>query len=113
MPSAPPRICGTCGLTNCAGHTHPWTHTKPVHRITGRKLQRLRTELFTKQPLCVRCLEQGRVTIATIRDHILNLEAGGLDTEANTQPLCVSCHDQKTEAEKQHGRAQFPDPESP
>ena len=106
MPSAPPRPCAQprCPhLQPCPVHVRvAWRKVgqPPPARIRGRKLQRLRDELFTKQPLCVVCQAQGRVTIATIRDHVLNLAGGGADLEANTQALCVACHDLKTEREK-------------
>jgi 5-methylcytosine-specific restriction protein A len=60
--------------------------------------------LFDQQPLCVLCLEAGRVTIATIADHLVPLAEGGPDTEANTQPLCKACHDVKSQAEAARGR---------
>jgi 5-methylcytosine-specific restriction protein A len=59
----------------------------------------MRRRLFAEQPFCVVCLHEGRTVPATIRDHILNLEAGGTDTEDNVQPLCVPCHTLKTDAE--------------
>lgn len=68
-------------------------------RIRGRQLQRLRGRLFDEQPLCVRCLELGRVTIATVRDHVLALALGGADTEDNVQPLCGGCNEEKRKVE--------------
>lgn len=67
----------------------------------------MRDRLFTKQPLCVRCQEQGRVTIATIRDHTIPLAEGGRDDETNQQPLCQSCSDIKTAEEAKRGRARL------
>jgi 5-methylcytosine-specific restriction protein A len=62
-------------------------------------LQQVRARLFRAQPMCVRC----HVEVATIRDHIIPLCDGGLDVETNTQALCATCHDAKTEAEsKRH-----------
>lgn len=63
----------------------------------------MRNDLFTKQPLCVLCVEQGRVRVATIRDHIRPLAEGGQDIEANTQGLCQQCSDEKTADEARRG----------
>ena len=83
----------------------PWQGTKPSKRvITGRALQKARAKLFERDPLCAECKRQGRVTIATIRDHVVNLAAGGLDIEENTQGLCQACSDAKTAKEAQAGR---------
>jgi 5-methylcytosine-specific restriction protein A len=67
-------------------------------------LQRLRRQLFERQPLCVLCEAQGRVSIAAIRDHVTPLSEGGTDTEANTQAVCRSCSDAKTQQEAKRGR---------
>ncbi|MDH1499330.1 HNH endonuclease [Comamonas terrigena] len=72
-------------------------------RITGRKLQQLRKELFEREPLCRPCYRLGRVVVATMRDHILALEEGGQDVEANVQPICAECHDEKSKAERARG----------
>ncbi|NYT76542.1 HNH endonuclease [Alcaligenaceae bacterium] len=73
----------------------------PTKRITGRRLQRSREQLFRRHPLCVECLKAGRVTVATERDHIIPLFDGGADDESNTQALCEPCHDLKSAAERQ------------
>lgn len=111
MPSAALRACAEpgCGALvphgRCALHARaPWSSSTTVVRIRGRKLQRLRDRLFTQQPLCVLCQQAGRVTIATIRDHIVNLKAGGTDTEDNVQALCQACSDTKTHQESMRGR---------
>ena len=113
MPIAPPRPCTHpgCGVLvrdgsgRCAKHPKPtWTKkAQAPKRITGRRLQRLRAELFARDPLCADCRRQGRVTLATQRDHILALEEGGQDVEANVQGLCIACHDAKSEAERARG----------
>src|SRR3954463_15474730 len=108
MPTAPLRRCtypGCPALGPCPTHARPaWYHSTPVQRIRGRRLQRLRARLFDTQPLCVACQAEGRTTIATIRDHVLTLEAGGTDTEDNVQPLCAEHHDLKTQRESARGR---------
>lgn len=67
-----------------------------VKRIRGREVQARRQRLFERQPLCVRCLEQGLIRVATIADHVVALINGGPDSEDNLQPLCKPCHDRKT-----------------
>jgi 5-methylcytosine-specific restriction protein A len=80
-----------------------WHRTQGETRIRGRRLQLLRKRLFDKNPLCVVCQQQGKVRVATIRDHIIPLAEGGQDIESNTQGLCVQCSDTKTRAESLRG----------
>lgn len=93
------------GTGRCAKHPKAAWAKKPTaaKRVTGRKLQRLRAELFERDPLCAECKRQGRVTLATQRDHIQPLEEGGEDTETNVQGLCADCHDAKSKAERARG----------
>lgn len=77
-------------------------------RMAGRKLQTRRLKLWTKSPYCAGC---GRLTDypqGFELDHIVRLDQGGPDTEANSQILCVhvddqgnkaGCHAEKTKAE--------------
>lgn len=63
----------------------------------------MRADLFKRKPLCEECQRQGRVTLATIRDHRIPLAEGGPDDETNEQPLCDECHVVKTKAESARG----------
>ena len=68
-------------------------------RISGRRLQRIRDHHFRHNPLCVRCLEKGRVRLWTELDHIEPLKAAGgkgEDVPENRQGLCSECHAAKT-----------------
>lgn len=38
----------------------------------------------------------GRVTLATVPDHIVPLALGGLDVDENIRCLCASCHERRT-----------------
>lgn len=67
-----------------------------TERIRGRKLQAIRARWFSRWPLCVHCERAGRTRLATQLDHILALDNGGADTDANRQGLCDECHDAKT-----------------
>jgi 5-methylcytosine-specific restriction protein A len=79
-----------------------WGHAQPVERVRGRKLQRLRLELWDKDPHCATC-KRLLLPEQMIRDHIVPLAEGGLDVEQNTQPLCKKCSDAKTQAESARG----------
>lgn len=113
MPIAAPRPCSHpgCGVlvrdgtSRCPKHPKKaWAApAKETKRITGRRLQAMRADLFQRQPLCEECARQGRVTLATIRDHRIPLAEGGPDDLTNEQALCVDCHDGKTKAESARG----------
>lgn len=110
MPISAPKPCSHpgCGVlvrdgtSRCAKHVREAWTKKPTatKRITGRKLQALRARLFEGNPLCVVCERQGFTVLATQRDHIVSLQEGGTDDEANTQGLCQTCHDEKSERER-------------
>ena len=94
MPSKPRRPCthpGCRALTTdgrCDKHPRKaWggEGQDPDRLIRGRTLQRERERLFAEQPLCVLCERAGRVSAATIRDHVVPLAEGGEDTQENTQ----------------------------
>lgn len=113
MPNAAPKPCSHpgCGVLvrdgggRCAKHPKKqWVTKAATKRTTGRKLQAMRAALFRRCPLCVECQRQGRVTLATQRDHIIPLAEGGADDETNEQGLCIECHDIKSKAERMRGR---------
>lgn len=112
MPNAAPRPCSHpgCGALvrdgtgRCSKHPKAtWVKSSPVKRVTGRRLQKLRAELFARDPLCAECRRQGRVTLATQRDHRVSLEEGGTEDLENIQGLCHDCHDAKSKAERARG----------
>lgn len=115
MANAAPKPCGHpgCGVlvrdgsSRCPRHPQAQWAKKPTatKRITGRRLQAMRAELFASNPLCVECERHGRVTLATQRDHIVSLGEGGADADDNVQGLCEACHDAKSQAERQRGQA--------
>ena len=76
-----------------------WDHGgKSRHkRGYGRQHVKLRAELLAREPLCRHCKAKGRVTVATIADHITPIaEGGAVHDIANMQPLCHDCHTDKT-----------------
>ncbi len=63
--------------------------------------QRARYHFLMAHPLCAQCGRDGRLTAATVVDHI---EPHKGDKQlfwqrANWQPLCKPCHDRKTASE--------------
>ena len=110
MPIAAPKPCKICdtlvrdGSTRCDAHKlPPWRQTATYKRTSGRRLQKQRAELFAREPMCRECRKHGRLSIATIRDHIRPLAEGGTDDDDNIQPLCLPCSDAKTAAESARG----------
>ena len=90
------------GSARCDKHKPAAWAKKPnaTKRITGRRLQAMRAELFNAYPLCAECERQGLVSLATQRDHIKPLEEGGTDDCDNEQGLCVPCHAAKSLQER-------------
>jgi len=80
-----------------------WDTPSQDKRLTGRANQKARRALFQREPLCRECAKHGRVTVATIRDHVTALALGGREHPDNEQPLCGPCHDAKTKAEAAEG----------
>lgn len=77
----------------------PWDHKgkSTKARGYGRQHQKLREQLFKQEPLCRMCKAKGRVTVATIADHIVRIADGGpVHDISNLQPLCQPCHDRKS-----------------
>ena len=107
MPLMPPHRCSGCGqlvVGRCPTCQRPaWQRSQPVVRMRGRRLQRARLALLSKQPWCVPCLKRGIRTISTIRDHIIPLAEGGADDDTNVQAICEDCHDAKTREESRRG----------
>lgn len=110
MPSAAPKPCTQCGTlvrdgsARCAAHKVVWLKRKPTKRITGRRLQAMRADLFSRQPTCEECARHGRVRLATQRDHKVPLAEGGADDRSNEQALCDECHEAKSLAEALRAR---------
>lgn len=71
-------------------------------RIRGRKAVELRKRRLRNEPLCRICKEEGRITAATVPDHIIPLAKGGEDTDENIRCLCAACHDRVTRQEFGH-----------
>ena len=63
--------------------------------------RRVREAHIKKNPLCVMCLAEGKVTQGVIVDHIVEIQDGGdLTSPDNLQTLCRYHHNFKTSQEK-------------
>ena len=106
MPTAAPALCVRChqrGPCKCkqdrvrqarkdAGKKHPY------QRGYGRRWQKARLLFLGKHPTCRECSKQGRLTPASVVDHVIphrdNMELfWNVD---NWQPMCVRCHNRKS-----------------
>lgn len=83
------------------------TSTKgTTERGYGWQWQQLRARVLMRDNgLCCICKAQGRLTLATEVDHIVNKAEGGSDDERNLQSTCKPCHKAKTARES--GRAHW------
>lgn len=83
----------------------PWDHgdRSSTQRGYGREHRKLREQLLRQEPLCRMCKAKGRITAATIADHIVPLAKGGpRHTLDGLQPVCGPCHQDKSNADKGH-----------
>lgn len=108
MPKKPKRPCRYPGCPNlCDSGVYCKDHLdQSADRMRGgaayrgydRKWRQARDSYLRLHPLCVKCKQQGRLTPATVVDHIIPHRGDEhlfWDTR-NWQSLCKSCHDQKT-----------------
>jgi 5-methylcytosine-specific restriction enzyme A len=66
----------------------------PTH---GPIWRRLRARVLSETPLCAACERNGRITVATVVDHIDGDAMNNART--NLQALCAACHSAKTARE--------------
>lgn len=78
------------------------TLSSPGKRIRGRRGVELRKRRLANEPLCRMCKAEGRVTAATVPDHIAPLAKGGEDVDTNIRCLCEAHHDEVTRQEFGH-----------
>ena len=62
------------------------------------KWRKARVAFLQKHPLCAECQREGKLTPATVVDHIIPHRGDQrlFWDEKNWQPLCKDCHDKKT-----------------
>ncbi len=70
----------------------------PAHTFyTSTAWREARARQLRREPLCRECQQSGRVTVATVVDHITPLAQGGERYDlANLQSLCGPCHSAKS-----------------
>ena len=72
------------------------TRPKRHEFYSSSEWRRLREWYRTRHPLCEECERNGRVTLAQVVDHIVEIERGGNPTDpSNLQSLCHACHNRK------------------
>lgn len=84
---------------------HKPLHTKDrdysCERGYGYKWQQARKKFLKAHPICVRCYAEGKITEATVVDHIIP-HRGDMKLfwdKSNWQPLCEHHHNVKTKTE--------------
>ena len=114
MPMKPKHACShpRCaaliepGQKYCAEHLkqHPEYTRRDAGRIYNSRWRKASKQFLSENPLCVKCLADGRYTKAEAVDHIVP-HRGDMTLfwdMSNWQALCKSCHDHKTLNEEMH-----------
>jgi len=71
----------------------------------SRRWRRFRLSFLAANPLCVYCKQRGRVTEATIVDHVVPHKGDPVKFWAGPfQALCKPCHDGAKKSEEMTGR---------
>lgn len=115
MPSRPKKPCSYpgCPLLVESGERYCLKHKRETNRQYDKqrgtaaqrgydaRWQKYRKWFLNHNPLCIECRKEGRLTPATVVDHIIP-HKGDMelfwDTN-NHQSLCKRCHDRKTAKE--------------
>lgn len=98
------RLCH-CGRTFDSKDGCPSCHKKSnsrqqttAERGYDHRWRKLSEKIRAEEPLCVDCLEKGKVTPAEHCHHKIKIKdapALRLDRD-NVVPLCIACHDERT-----------------
>lgn len=105
MPRRPKKPCAFPGCPNLTESRHCDEHTKVMNdrynkyerpydssERYGNAWRHIRNRYIKANPLCEKCLEDGKLTPAKEVHHILPLSHGGTHKEDNLMALCKSCH---------------------
>lgn len=91
------------GRKYCEKHAllHETERRNAAERGYGWQWQKASKRFLRAHPLCARCKAKGRLTAATVVDHVIPHRGDHtlFWDEKNWQPLCKSCHDHKTMTE--------------
>ena len=85
--------------------------TKAPRLYDNQRWRKVRRMHLAEHPMCVMCERQGRVTAATVVDHIVPHE-GNADLfwdMDNWQSLCATCHSGIKRQQEHHGYSQAAD----
>lgn len=88
------RILGTRHVPTMAAGSWRTERMTSTRRGYGYKWQKAREQFLQEHPLCVMCQAEGRVTVATVVDHIV-LHRGDPSLfwrRSNWQSLCATHH---------------------
>lgn len=104
MPYKPKSPCRQPGCPNLTDKTYCGQHINTNRRESAHergytsKWRRLSTLYLKSNPLCVECKRHGKLTPATVVDHITPHRGDPqlMWSESNWQSLCKRCHDRKT-----------------
>jgi 5-methylcytosine-specific restriction protein A len=114
MPRAAPRPCTYPGCrqlaeigARCKQHESQFRKAHDAKRGSASergydgRWQQTRIAYLRSHPLCVACEKMGRITPATVIDHIIphRGDRALFWQSSNWQPLCKPCHDRKTATE--------------
>jgi 5-methylcytosine-specific restriction protein A len=89
----------------------PTRRATAAERGYGYRWQQARAAFLAANPLCRECEKEGRVTEATVVDHIIPHKGDETlfwDEAGNWQSLCVQHHNEKTAKEGAFGRPMEP-----
>ena len=105
MPYKPKKPCAYPGCPNLTYETYCEEHKRMMAkdynkyqrsadhaRKYGRGWKRIRDRYVKKNPLCERCLLEGRYTPVEEVHHIIPINRGGTNDEDNLMSVCRSCH---------------------
>lgn len=104
MPRKPKRPCRHPGCLKlsegvyCEDHRGLYARETAAERGYDSKWREARIRFLRKHPLCVGCMKAGKLTPATVVDHIIPHRGDQVLfwNKENWQPLCKDCHDKKT-----------------
>ena len=107
MPFKPKRPCAHPGCPELVSNgkyceKHRQLHTDELRSASSRGYgsawQKASRRYLQANPLCVKCMAEGKYTRATVVDHIIPHRGDRILfwDQNNWQPLCKPCHDRKT-----------------
>ncbi len=116
-PRKPRKPCKHPGCPNLTEENYCEEHGKLYVNERGSASSRgydsrwrtARNRFLKANPLCIKCKAQGKLTKATVVDHIKPHRGDKVLfwDESNWQPLCKSCHDTKTMTEDRYKEYKF------